>query len=333
MGLISEILCKRTFQGNPIPSNIAFIAACNPYRIDEKKLRKKAGLNVINAQKEIRNNLKDQRDINKVKSSSINTSLVYTVNPLPHSLLNFVFDFGEVSEENEAKYIKSIIKKSQLEFFEKYRVRDNSYNQKDFDKIYELAIKMLISSHKFIREKNDVSSVSLREIRRFNIFFEFFCDYLLQKKEFDLTQMNISSTEKDNYEFYKKIKYKDIQIYSIILSTFVCYYLRIPENNVRKELYDILKTKLNEYDINYADFLYIPMKEEKFIAESIDLEKGIAKNKALLDNIFALFVTINTKVPIFIVGKPGCSKSLSVQLINKSMRGKASKKLSLNLFY
>jgi hypothetical protein len=54
------------------------------------------------------------------------------------------------------------------------------------------------------------------------------------------------------------------------------------------------------------------------------MESGIAKNRALLDNIFALFVTINTKVPIFIVGKPGCSKSLSVQLITKSMKGNSS---------
>ena len=30
MGLISEILCKRTYQGNEIPENVAFIAACNP---------------------------------------------------------------------------------------------------------------------------------------------------------------------------------------------------------------------------------------------------------------------------------------------------------------
>ena len=323
MGLISEILCKRTFQGNSIPSNIAFIAACNPYRIDKKKLKKKAGLNIINAQKEINDNLKDQKDIDKVKNSSNNKLLVYTVNPLPHSLLNFVFDFGKVSEENEKKYIKSIIKKSQNEFFDKYK--SASYNKDDFDKIYDLAIKMIIESQNFIRDKNDVSSVSLREIRRFNIFFEFFCDYLLKKKKFDLKQINISQTEKDNYEFYSRISHKDIQIYSIILSTFVCYYLRIPENHIRKELYEKLKKLLKEYDKNYADFLDIPLKEEKFIAESIALEKGIAKNKALLDNIFALFVTINTKVPIFIVGKPGCSKSLSVQLINKSMRGGASK--------
>ena len=60
------------------------------------------------------------------------------------------------------------------------------------------------------------------------------------------------------------------------------------------------------------------------IADSVDLEKGIAKNKTLLENLFAIFVCLNTKIPLFIVGKPGCSKSLSDQLIFKSMNGKDS---------
>ena len=95
---------------------------------------------------------------------------------------------------------------------------------------------------------------------------------------------------------------------------------------MRYKLNDILNNILEKYDRNFKDFLEIPNKEENFIAECIDLEKGICKNKALLDNIFALFAAINTKVPIFIVGKPGCSKSLSVQLISKSMKGEDSEK-------
>ena len=43
--------------------------------------------------------------------------------------------------------------------------------------------------------------------------------------------------------------------------------------------------------------------------------KGIAKNKALLENLFTLFVSVYSKIPLFIVEKPGCSKSLSVQLL------------------
>ena len=328
MGLISEILCKRTFQGNPLPTNISFIAACNPYRIDPKKIKKRNGLDAANAQNQIENNLKDQKEIDKVKNSSNQSSLVYTVNPLPHSLLNFVFDFGRVKEDDEKEYIINIIEQSQRKYFNTYQ--SARFNKKDFKKIFELAVELIVESQDFIRKKNDVSSVSLREIRRFNIFFEYFYEYLSKKKEMKIeeqTEISISELEKENYNFYSKLEYKDIHIYSIILSIFVCYYLRIPENEVRKELNNKLKVILEKYDKNYKEFLEIPLKEENFVAESIDLEKGIAKNKALLDNIFALFVTINTKVPIFIVGKPGCSKSLSVQLINKSMRGDASKKL------
>ena len=328
MGLISEILCKRTYQGNPIPENIAFIAACNPYRIDNNNKKNRNGLDAANAQKEIRNNLKDQKEKDKVKNSSNNCPLVYAVNPLPHSLLNFVFDFGRVSDEDEKKYIINIIDEIQTEYFKKYK--NETFTDEDFKNIKNLAVEMIVESQRFIRENNDVSSVSLREIRRFNIFFEFFYDYLRKKKEMnknDLNGINISDFEKENYKYYSKFSYKDIHIYSIILSVFVCYYLRIPENTVREQLNNILKKILEKFDKNYNEFLEIPKKEENFIAECIDLEKGIAKNKALLDNIFALFVTINTKVPIFIVGKPGCSKSLSVQLINRSMRGDDSKKL------
>jgi hypothetical protein len=96
------------------------------------------------------------------------------------------------------------------------------------------------------------------------------------------------------------------------------------DNETRNKLKEKMNEILQEYDISIKDFLEIPLKEEKFIVENIQLEKGIAKNTALLDNIFSLFVSIINKVPIFIVGKPGCSKSLSVQLINKSMKGSSS---------
>ncbi len=39
-----------------------------------------------------------------------------------------------------------------------------------------------ITAQNYVREKNDVSSVSLREIRRFSIFYNFFVEYLQIKK-------------------------------------------------------------------------------------------------------------------------------------------------------
>ena len=73
------------------------------------------------------------------------------------------------------------------------------------------------------------------------------------------------------------------------------------------------------------NFENILINEEKFILEQVKLDSGIAKNRPLRENLFLLFVSINLNIPIFIIGKPGCSKTLSVNLIDNSMNGKLSK--------
>ena len=55
------------------------------------------------------------------------------------------------------------------------------------------------------------------------------------------------------------------------------------------------------------------------------IPKGIALNEALKENLFALFTCIMSKIPIFIIGKPGCSKSLGMEIIYDSLKGRASK--------
>ena len=102
------------------------------------------------------------------------------------------------------------------------------------------------------------------------------------------------------------------------LSIFICYCIRISDKNTRNEyLREIEKIFGHEFE-------EIPLREEEYIASNVKIGKGIAKNKALLDNLFTLFVCVNTQVPVFICGKPGCSKSLSVQLLFKSMKGENS---------
>jgi hypothetical protein len=45
-----------------------------------------------------------------MKEISKLNNLVYTVNPLPHSLLNFIFDFTSLQPQDEIKYISNTIK-------------------------------------------------------------------------------------------------------------------------------------------------------------------------------------------------------------------------------
>ena len=56
---------------------------------------------------------------------------------------------------------------------------------------------------------------------------------------------------------------------------------------------------------------------------------NIAHNGALLENVFVMFVCILNKIPVFVVGKPGNSKSLAIQLLNSSLRGEDSQDLLL----
>ena len=193
-----------------------------------------------------------------------------------HSLLNFVFDFGSLNSEDEKKYIQNMVNSS---------IADK--------KLSQLATELIAEAQNYIREKNGVSSVSLREIRRFIIFYQFFLDYLDKRKKIIIDE---KIDEKSHEIKYSQLTDFDIKLYSINLSIYLGYYLRLNDdeskddenNNLNNKineggLREILYKKLNEIfkkESKY-DFLIIPEREENFIADNVKLEKGIAKNRAL----------------------------------------------------
>ena len=296
MGLISEIVCNRTYRGKHIPKRFMFICACNPYRILSDKNKKiELGLNLKN---------KKQKN------------LVYTVNPLPHSLLNYVIDFGELSKEDTKKYIRSMIAK----------VIDNP-------ELLNLAVETVQKCHMYIKEKSDSSSVSLRDIKYFNIFYQGFLKYFEYLKILSKKQ-NLGILKRDNY----LDQYNDMGEYSkkrrsINLSIYISYFLRLPTKSLREELVKILDELKDIKGNKYYDygFLYVPIEESKYILNQIEInpERGIAKNTALRENIFCELFCLVNKVPLIICGKPGNSKTLSVQLLLDNMKGKSS----LNEFF
>lgn len=151
------------------------------------------------------------------------------------------------------------------------------------------------------------------------------------------------------------------KILSIIISIYLCYYIRLIDkktrDNFNNQLGDLfvelvnyqekpneensnkgllfrlnetfskyLQNEMKEYAISsFENFSEILTIEQKFLLTNIEIDKGIGKNKLLRENIFLLFVCLITRIPLIIIGKPGSGKSLSVQLMLKSMRGKFSK--------
>jgi hypothetical protein len=62
----------------------------------------------------------------------------------------------------------------------------------------------------------------------------------------------------------------------------------------------------------------------RYISEMV-IPRGIGLNSMLKENIFAMIVCLINKIPLFIVGKPGSSKSLAISLVQKSFKGQGSK--------
>ena len=279
LGLITEIMCKHTYLGKKISDNLVFLGACNPYRVLNKKMRE-SGL--------VYYNTKDKSKLN---------NLVYSVNPLPHSLLNFVFDFGSLRKEDEKKYIHNTI----VSIIDNIKNNDliKNISDEDLGKLIEDISDNIVICHDFIREKYDKSSVSMREIRRFGIFFEYFIKYFSMGHASDLKKMSLS----------------------LNMTIYLCYYLRLNDKMYRREL----AQKLNKY-YPKSSFLSVPENEIKKITKEMVIEKnkGIALNRALRENLFTCFTCIINNVPLIIVGKPGTGKSLSFQILYNSMKGEYS---------
>ena len=60
------------------------------------------------------------------------------------------------------------------------------------------------------------------------------------------------------------------------------------------------------------------------LLDSMQLGDNIARNAALRENVFMMAICVELRIPLFLVGKPGSSKSLAKAIISESMRGKNS---------
>ncbi len=214
--------------------------------------------------------------------------LIYLVNILPQSLMYYVFNFGSLEPEDERKYISSIISKLFV---------------KEEEKLKEKTEKAISKCHEYLRKTFDPSIVSLREMARFTKCCNFFMKYYAKKN-------NIKRNEKLDKNNDIKRNEKLDKINSIILSIYICYYIRLVDKKTRSNFESELNTYFKELmnyqkesedakskdanvdqeteEIKKNNFIDILVSEQNFLLKEIELEKGIGNNKSLRENIFLL---------------------------------------------
>ena len=77
------------------------------------------------------------------------------------------------------------------------------------------------------------------------------------------------------------------------------------------------------YLVHCSSFLVIRC--QKAVLNELELGHNIARNTALSENVFMMVVCIELRIPLFVVGKPGSSKSLAKTVVADNMEGDASR--------
>ncbi|XP_019856417.1 PREDICTED: E3 ubiquitin-protein ligase rnf213-alpha-like [Amphimedon queenslandica] len=313
LGLIKEAICDRTLNGKPIiPEELKFAAACNPYKIHDDETIKnlqKAGLGFY---------LKDGEKIPKLGQLPLR-KLVYRVLPLPESMYRYVYDFGTVTGKTENEYIEKIV--------------NNQLSGCKFITSEHKAIQILVKSvlcecQAFMREqKNECKYVSLRDVVRAMILLKWFlekmCTVNIIKKKLTEQILNDKTINQDTYQELNEITR------ALIYSVSVCYYVRLTDREPFIER--IVKCFTNEYELpgetnqkKISFFANEINRIQNVFLNAMTIPSNIAHNAALRENIFMMIVCIENRLPLFIVGKPGSSKSLAKSIVSNSMQGRYS---------
>ncbi|XP_034426662.1 E3 ubiquitin-protein ligase rnf213-beta-like [Hippoglossus hippoglossus] len=284
---IKEILCDQSVKGNPLRagSGLKIIAACNPYRKHSPEMVER--LERAGLGYRVKADETEDR-LGKVPLRQ----LVYRVHPLPPSMASLVWDFGQLSDSTELSYIRQIVQK---------KVADHSLPATCQDVISNV----LAVSQKYMRSrKNECSFVSLRDVERSMKVLVWF----YQHSEL------LSNNRSHLSEIEKTLK-------CLILAVGVCYYPSL----VAKENYlDVICRYFPEPLCSSTMLQEEISSFQNFFLQNIKTRETIAKNIALKENVFLMVVCIELRIPLFLVGKPGSSKSLAKTVVADAMQGQNS---------
>jgi hypothetical protein len=311
MGLLNEAICHRSIYGRRLHDGIQILAALNPYRLRAKKeemgLTFNLGTNptvctalIVVAEMMVSLLLFSLQDDPMSK-------LVYRVHPIPPTLKDYIFDFGALEPATEALYIHSMVVHSQ----------EVSTLLADHPSSVPVIALMIGKAQDFVRfYEGDPSVVSLRDVKRVLVLLRWFYKELPEQ-----TSSQIAPLPR-----------------AVVLALAHVYCYRISSSVMREEFWDSIASEIRNYfgknavvkefqplSVDKAAQVVVSHTQKMFV-DNLEIEDGISMNEALSENLFVAIVCILNKIPIFIVGKPGTSKTLAIQVIASNLRGDKSSK-------
>ncbi|XP_008284914.1 E3 ubiquitin-protein ligase RNF213-like [Stegastes partitus] len=298
---IKEIICDNSVQGQQLDSEtgLQIIAACNPYRKHTDKMIERLEASGLGYR------VRAQEAEDRLGSIPLR-QLVYRVHVLPPSMIPLVWDFGQLNDSTEQMYIEQIV------------LRQAKTNL--VDKRYIPTItKVLSLSQKFMREKKDECSfVSLRDVERcMQVFVWFHRNHDRFAKDLNAFFQQQSQRQGDKSKFSPA---SDRVIWSLLMATGVCYQSCLEsKEQYQKAISQILPRDYKPQRIQQEIQLM-----QDLLLSGVPMGKTIARNEALKENFFMMVVCVELRIPLFIVGKPGSSKSLSKTLVADAMQGPTS---------
>ncbi|XP_065845291.1 E3 ubiquitin-protein ligase rnf213-alpha-like isoform X3 [Oscarella lobularis] len=312
VGLIKEIMCDKRVNGRKIyglGSTLHVIAACNPYRKHTEEMIKKldsAGLGYHVGTGSTHDRL----------GNIPLRHLVYRVHSLPESLKALLWDFGKLKPAAERKYILLIVQRFASNF---------KASCSDLNSLIDVIADVITASQNYMRSCNDECSfVSLRDVERTMTVMVWF--YRLHAV---LENSMQKQYEEDDRRFHTAF---NSLTRSLVLALGVNYYVRLRSREdylrqisklFRNPCQVIESWRQLQNEIDYCQSVFL---------NELKLPPNIGRNHALKENVFMMVVCIDLRIPLFLVGKPGSSKSLAKDVLKTAMTGEMSTSPLFKLF-
>ncbi|PKC59724.1 hypothetical protein RhiirA1_492293 [Rhizophagus irregularis] len=230
---------------------------------------------------------------NRVKKFEERSNLVYQVKPLPDQILDYVWDYGILKPKDEYRYIQIMVEKELKNL------------------AHPVFAELLFASQNFIRKVEEPYSVSLRDVKRAIRLVIFFYKSLHNRP-----------TYRDGH-VYPPPGNPTILIRSYVLALSLCYHSRLYEQDLRRQYRYEMGRILHNHKAYVEEnmFAKIIREEQEDYIKRMQCPPNTAYNEALLENVLVTIVCILTKIPLFLIGAPGSSKSLAIRLISSNLRG------------